>query len=106
MLGVAYKADIDDMRESPAIKITELLLEKDAEVVYHDPYVPDVQRRRARRCASVELTAEMLAAADAVARRHRPQRTSTTTLVAEHAPLMLDTRNALKAFDGDKVVRL
>jgi UDP-N-acetyl-D-glucosamine dehydrogenase len=41
MLGVAYKANIDDMRESPAIKITELLLAKGAKVVYHDPHVPE-----------------------------------------------------------------
>jgi UDP-N-acetyl-D-glucosamine dehydrogenase len=63
MLGVAYKADIDDMRESPAIRVAELLVEKDAELVYCDPYVD-----RFRVCGAdverVELTAEELAKAD------------------------------------------
>jgi len=104
VLGVAYKANIDDMRESPAIKITELLLAKSAKVTYHDPYVAEF-RVDGRTLRSVELSAEMLAGLDAV------------LLVTDHsnvdyhavvhsAPLILDTRNALHSFDDNKVVRL
>jgi UDP-N-acetyl-D-glucosamine dehydrogenase len=104
ILGVAYKGDIDDMRESPAIKIAELLLEKSADVCYHDPYVSSF-KAGAQTLSSSPLTPELLASTDAV------------LLVTDHsnvdyaavvrgASLILDTRNALKAFDDDKVVRL
>lgn len=104
LLGVAYKADIDDMRESPAIKIAELLLEKDADVVYHDPYVPRFHAN-GNDVTHVELTAEELGNADAVAivTNHRAV---DYDLVARSSKLILDTRNALASFDGDKVVRL
>jgi len=104
MLGVAYKANIDDMRESPAIKIAELLADKHADVVFHDPYVAEF-RVAGQNIPSVELTAEELAAADAVL-----VVTDHTNvdyhLVVRSAKLILDTRNALKAFDDNKVVRL
>ena len=104
VLGVAYKANIDDMRESPAIKIAELLADKHADVVFHDPYVAEFSAG-GRSFPSVELTAEELAAADAVL-----VVTDHTNvdyhLVVRSAKLILDTRNALKAFDDNKVVRL
>ena len=65
VLGVAYKANIGDMRESPALKITQLLREKGATVVYHDPFVPDFDLCGVF-CSSVELTPEEVASADAV----------------------------------------
>ena len=104
MLGVAYKGDIDDTRESPAIKIAELLSEKGAAVVFHDPYVP-VFRAGGREVPSVELTAAELFAADSVL-VVTDHRNIDYQLVVDSASLILDTRNALKAFDDDKVVRL
>jgi UDP-N-acetyl-D-glucosamine dehydrogenase len=103
VLGVAYKNDIDDMRESPAIKVTELLLEKGADVVYHDPYVPKFIVGGTS-VPKVDLTAAELAAADVVAiiTNHR---SVDYDLVVENAQLILDTRNALNDHDGDKVVR-
>lgn len=103
VLGVAYKNDIDDMRESPAIKVTELLLEKGADVVYHDPYVPKLIVSGTS-VPKVDLTAAELAAADVVAiiTNHR---NVDYDLVVENAQLVLDTRNALNDHDGDKVVR-
>ncbi len=56
--GVAYKADIDDMRESPAIRIAELLQDKGADLVYHDPFVPDASRCDGTDIPRVELTAD------------------------------------------------
>jgi UDP-N-acetyl-D-glucosamine dehydrogenase len=103
VLGVAYKNDIDDMRESPAIKVTELLLEKGADVVYHDPYVPKFIVSGTS-VPKIELTAAELEAADVVAiiTNHR---NVDYDLVVENAQLVLDTRNALNDHDGDKVVR-
>ena len=104
MLGVAYKNDIDDMRESPAIKVAELLRDKGADLVYHDPWVPAFSVE-GRAVDSVELTADELASADAVLviTNHSDVDYG---LVVEKASLILDTRNALSGFSDDKVVRL
>ncbi len=68
LLGVAYKKDIDDLRESPALDILGLLQADGAEVAYHDPYVPEIHADEdgSPEMASVELTDEALQAADAV----------------------------------------
>ncbi|MCL2503893.1 MAG: nucleotide sugar dehydrogenase [Coriobacteriia bacterium] len=104
ILGVAYKADIGDMRKSPAIRISELLLAKGADLVYHDPHVPEFDAG-GKRLSSLELTREEVAAADAVliltahtSVNHR--------MVAENARMVLDTRNALRGIECDRVVRL
>jgi UDP-N-acetyl-D-glucosamine dehydrogenase len=104
VLGVAYKANIDDMRESPAIKITELLLAKGAKLVYHDPHVPEY-RAGGVSMTSAALTPQLVAEADAVliVTDHKGV---DYPMVAEQAQLVLDTRNALNAFRDDKVVRL
>jgi len=101
VLGVAYKSDIDDMRESPAIKITSLLLEKGAEVVYHDPYVPTFSVAGTP-VPSVELTEESVASADAVlvVTGHRGV---DYELVGRSAQLVFDTRNVMKDVGGDNV---
>lgn len=65
VLGVAYKRDIDDVRESPALDVIRLLEEDGAEVSYHDPYVPSVSEN-GKRLESVKLTKAVLAGADAV----------------------------------------
>ena len=104
LLGVAYKADIDDMRESPALKIAELLVERGAEVVYHDPYVPSFTTHGTS-YSSVDLTAEEVASSDAVVVVTNHSNVD-YDLVVRSAKLILDTRNAMKAFDDSKVVLL
>jgi UDP-N-acetyl-D-glucosamine dehydrogenase len=104
ILGIAYKANIDDMRESPAIKIAELLLVKEADVVYHDPFVAEFSVGGVS-IPQVELTAERLAEIDAVV-VVTDHSDVDYALVVEASKLILDTRNALKAFDDAKVVRL
>jgi UDP-N-acetyl-D-glucosamine dehydrogenase len=104
ILGVAYKANIDDVRESPAIKIAELLREKEADIVYHDPFVEKFTAG-GETVSLVELTADEVAAADAVliVTDHRDV---DYDVVVEHAQLVLDTRNVLKGIHNDRVVRL
>jgi UDP-N-acetyl-D-glucosamine dehydrogenase len=104
VLGVAYKANIDDMRESPAIRITELLFDKSAEVVYHDPFVESftVEGRDVPR---VPLTAEEILAADAVLVITNHGGVD-YDLVVEKASLVLDTRNALTGAGRENVVLL
>jgi len=92
VLGVAYKKDIDDMRESPALDVIRLLEEKGATVKYHDPHVPSFRESGHER-VSVELTDIALADADAVVII-----TDHTALdyqrVVDVATVVVDTRNA------------
>lgn len=106
VLGVAYKRDIDDLRESPALDIIRLLEERGANISYHDPYVPDLHHESID-LTSQSLTEETVGAADAVVIV-----TDHTCLdygwVAEHADIVVDTRNALKQVEQPRarVVRL
>jgi len=98
VLGIAYKRDVDDMRESPAVRIIELLQEKGALVVYHDPYVPRVPRMRAHKLdmVSVPLTDAALSDADVVLVCTDHSCVDYARVVAR-APLVVDTRNACRA---------
>ncbi|HKV66474.1 MAG TPA: nucleotide sugar dehydrogenase [Gaiellales bacterium] len=103
VLGVAYKGDVGDLRESPALKLIELLRERGAEVVYHDPFVPDLGEEGLT-LESAELTDELLAAADivCVVTAHSG---IDYARVAGRAQLVLDLRNAVPAAD-ERVVKL
>ena len=115
ILGVAYKKDIDDMRESPALSIIDLLRSRGADIVYHDPFVPEVTFDHAYTIGdgdplqNTELTDEVISGSDCViictdhskVDYHR---------VCELAPLIVDTRNALSEDHRNgskaKIVRL
>ena len=103
VLGVAYKGDVGDLRESPALKLIELLRDRGAEVVYHDPFVPDLGEEGLD-LASAPLTDELLAAADivCVVTAHSG---IDYARVAGRAQLVLDLRNAVPAAD-ERVVKL
>ena len=96
LLGVAYKKDVDDMRESPALRLIELLQAAGATVEYHDPYIPvlPLTRRYRYRMKSVPLTPGRLKKANAVliATAHTAVN---YRLVGRHASLVVDTRNAM-----------
>ena len=99
VLGLAYKKNIDDPRESPAFEIIEELLELGAEVTYHDPHVPVAPRMRSwpdlPPMTSVALTAEVLASQDAV--MVVTDHTNVDyDLVSRHAPLVVDTRGVYR----------
>lgn len=96
VLGVAYKRDIDDLRESPALDILQLLTADGAEVVYHDPYIPEVSEDVGH-WVSHPMTDELLQTADAV------------VIVTDHSDfdyekilslsqVLVDARNATGAF--------
>ena len=99
VLGLAYKKDIDDPRESPAFELIDALLGLGADVSYHDPHIPEAPRMRSwpdlPPMTSQPLTAEMLATTDAVliATNHS---TVDYDLVATHAPLIIDTRGVYR----------
>jgi UDP-N-acetyl-D-glucosamine dehydrogenase len=93
VLGVAYKKDIDDIRESPALDVIRLLLQRGATVRYHDPHVPTV-KEDGMELASVPLTAATLEGADCVV-VVTDHSSVDYTMVARHARAVVDTRHAL-----------
>lgn len=105
VLGVAYKRDVADYRESPAIEIMTLLREKGAHVTFHDPFCPVIEETTLPPATArgVELTAGLLAATDAVliVTDHSDvdyQR------VADNAPLVIDTRGVMRGVTGKALV--
>lgn len=95
VLGLAYKKDIDDLRESPSIELIELLREKGAKVDYNDPYIPKTHKQREHdlRMKSVKLTAAMLKSYDVVliSTDHSDY---DYKWIVENSRLVVDTRNA------------
>ena len=109
VLGLAYKPDVDDVRESPALEIITLLRAAGATVQYADPHVPSTHpmRNYDLGMTSIELTPETLAACDAAV-LVTGHKAFDYRLIAQHAPLVVDTRNALRAFAaemGDRLVK-
>jgi UDP-N-acetyl-D-glucosamine dehydrogenase len=94
VLGVAYKKDVDDPRESPSAEVLHLLALRGAEVAYHDPHVARF-REHGHDLASVPLTAKVLDGADLVLILTDHSDVD-YAFVVEHARLMLDTRNATR----------
>lgn len=105
-IGMAYKKDLGDCRESPAIKIAELLLEDKAELLYHDPFVEEIELK-GRRYRSVQLNEALLKSVDLVLIATDHSSVDYRKLV-DTAPIILDTRNATRGLSGreDKVVLL
>lgn len=98
LLGVAYKKDVDDLRESPSLKLLELLTDKGALMDYNDPYFPALHKMRHydfSHMRSVPLTSESLAAYDCVliATDHSSY---DYDCIVRHAQLVVDTRNATR----------
>jgi len=103
VLGVAYKKDIDDVRESPALDVMHLLMRRKARLSYSDPYVPElVSDSLNLRAEPVE---EAVPKADCVVIITNHSAFDYARLV-EQAQLIVDTRNALKGFRSPKIVRL
>ncbi len=106
VLGVAYKRDIDDVRESPALDIIHLLEKRGAIVTYSDPFVPKLR-------ADHSLTHDMYA----IAPEQGVSESDCAVIVTDHqsfdysrildrAKLIVDTRNALKGIESEKIVRI
>ncbi len=106
ILGLAYKKDVDDVRESPSVHLIELLQKRGAKVSYHDPFIPSGKPMREHNITnmrSVKLTAEALKKSDCVliATDHS---NVDYDFVCEHAQLVVDTRNATGAKKRPKKV--
>jgi UDP-N-acetyl-D-glucosamine dehydrogenase len=106
VIGIAYKKDIDDSRESPGIELIELLREGGAEVSYYDPYIPEIYNLRQTDLvmSSIKLTEEILKEQDAViiATAHSD---IDYRKVVDNSSLIIDTRNALSGIKSNKIFR-
>lgn len=104
IVGLAYKKDVDDVRESPSLKLIELLTEKGAEVDYNDPHVPKTHkmRRYDLRMSSVPLTPRNLKKYDCVVISTDHSSYDYVSIV-RHSRLIVDTRNATAGIKSPKI---
>ncbi len=98
VLGVAYKQDIDDYRESPALRVIECLEKRGANVTYFDPWVSSYRFKGVERASIPELTSEALEAADLVMVTCAHTNVD-YEMVQAHAQVVFDTKNAMKAVE-------
>jgi UDP-N-acetyl-D-glucosamine dehydrogenase len=108
LVGVAYKRDVDDYRESPSLKIISILRENGANVSYHDPFIPEIYlSAKGTYLQSVELTKENLAKADCtlIITDHS---NLDYQFIVDNAQVVLDTRNATKNVQKgrEKIIRV
>jgi len=104
VLGVAYKRDIDDLRESPALTVIELLQHEGAQVSYHDPYFPFIGKGRKYDLQMKRTELDKLGEYDCIVIITDHSDYDYKKIVSE-AQLVVDTRNATKGIDSPKVVR-
>jgi UDP-N-acetyl-D-glucosamine dehydrogenase len=106
VLGAAYKKNVDDMRESPSLKLFEILRDKGAIVDYNDPYIPKLPPTRKYKydMTSVELTEENLSSYDLVL-LSTDHDDYDYQFIYDHSKLIIDTRNAFQksGLDNGKV---
>lgn len=95
ILGVAYKQDIEDFRESPAIRVMEELEKEGANVIFFDPFVPEFSEKGEIRTGEPSLTKELLESVDLVVIT-TAHSTVDYSFVQEHSPAIFDTKNAMK----------
>ena len=100
VLGVAYKKDIDDMRESPALKVISLLEKEGSHVIYNDPYIPTFTLA-GKVYNSAPVTIELLAGVDLVVIT-TDHSSYDYDLIVEQAPYVFDTRNATREIKHDR----
>jgi UDP-N-acetyl-D-glucosamine dehydrogenase len=99
VLGVAYKRDVDDVRESPALDVIGLLHNKGAQVTYHDPYVPGIYLEDNRHVQASDYSAELLQAADCVV-VITDHSCYDWQHVLDHSKVIVDTRHVINVSNG------
>lgn len=101
-LGVSYKADVDDIRESPAVKVMDEIAAKGGLITYHDPHVPAMMTEHGLHFESMPLTEEILQSVDCVVVTTRHSSVD-YDLVQANARLVVDLRNAYHGRKANKV---
>lgn len=105
VLGAAYKPNVNDVRESPALEVIEQLQARGGLVQYHDPFVPSIRMNGHESLHSAEYSAELLSGADCVV-IITDHDSYDWAHVVRHSRIIVDTRNALREYDDSRIVRL
>lgn len=105
LLGMAYKNDIDDYRESPAIRIYENLMKEGANVVFYDPYIPEFCTHGKEYTGEKELSSELLESCDLVMVTAGHTKVD-YDFVQQHSKVIFDTKNAMKAIGNRKNIEV
>ncbi|MES5949166.1 nucleotide sugar dehydrogenase [Bacillus toyonensis] len=105
LLGMAYKPDIDDLRESPGLEVFELLRDSGACVEYNDPHARSFTDKYGEKVSSVELEYSRLSEYDCIIliTNHKAY---DSNMVVKNSKLIVDTRNAFKEFDDPKIIKI
>ena len=103
LLGIAYKGDIDDLRESPALKVWEELEKKGARVEYYDPYCKNTKWKNSI-VESVVLTPDLVTSYDAVVVTTWHKHNVDYQMVLDNAKILFDTKNAVVSALGESVL--
>lgn len=104
LVGLAYKANVNDLRESPSLELYKLLLEERANIDYHDPLIPSFADGK-RNVKSVKLKPEIVRKYDCVVIT-TAHREVDYGLILKNARMILDTRNVYRGVDSDSITRL
>ncbi|WP_269433939.1 UDP binding domain-containing protein [Paenibacillus sp. JCM 10914] len=106
VLGLSYKKDIDDVRESPSVELMELLKAKGAQIYYSDPYIPvfPKMRKHSFDLKSILITPELLQEIDCtiISTDHE---VFDYDLIHAYSKLIVDTRGVYRSITSDKIVR-
>jgi UDP-N-acetyl-D-glucosamine dehydrogenase len=107
IMGVAYKREVGDTRESPAIDVIRMIVDRGSQVVYHDAYVPTLRIDGAQPYVCQQLTAELVQNADCVVIMTDHTNIDYEWLVS-HAAMVVDTRNATKSVSSyrDRIIKI
>src|SRR6185436_7686751 len=100
IMGIAYKKDVNDMRESPALDVMELLKQRGAELSYTDPFVPGLQHSDLNLASISEADAATRADCVVICTNHSAFDYAS---LPKQFPLVVDTRNALKGVGGENI---
>jgi UDP-N-acetyl-D-glucosamine dehydrogenase len=103
-VGLAYKPGVSDLRESPSLAVAKRLIDRGADLSYHDPFIPQVDLD-GRDLASVDLSPEMLGHQDCVVILTAHPRLDVAALV-EASPLVFDTRGVTRNLTAPHAIRL
>ena len=103
-LGVAYKPNINDERESPALEIMDIVSHKGGNVSYHDPFIPNVKTNEGREFTSSDLSAEALAKVDCVVLTTNHSDLD-MSLIVKNANIIVDMRNMIEE-GGEGIYKL
>jgi len=104
LLGIAYKQDVDDMRESPALKVLEILEQQGARTVYHDPHI-DFFDYNEKKYQSVSITKDELESTDLVIVTTAHSNIDYKFII-DNSKIIFDTKNVLKSFSSNNIVKL